>query len=424
MACELVLENVTEKFYLPMNNLRKPLSILMKVKQILFGYILMFFIIGCGSVQRNETLIAKGDYDKAIELAVKKLQKNKNSNKNEEHVVLLEDAFKKAVEKDSKQIKFLKKAKDVFNTKEIFYLYRQLSERQGLIQPLLPLYSKLNKKEASFKIKNYQEDLIEAKNNFIAHLYDEGSRFMNYKTILDYRTAYEKYCEITDLQSNYKNTNQLLEESHYLGTDFVFIKLINYSGKIIPYQLERDLLNFNTYDLDTFWTEYHNERQGNIDYSFEILLNFTHITISAERISERIFNREKEIKYGWKYKKDRNGNNILDQNGNPIKIDLFKTVRATVYQTQQTKSTFVKGNVVYKNAITGKDIEFYPLATEFIFENFYAHFSGDKRALTSDDLLDIDNRFVHFPNNEKMVFDAGEDIKLQLKEILKDNSLR
>jgi hypothetical protein len=120
MVYELVLENVTEKFYQLVNNLIKPLYFLMKAKQILFGYIVLFFIIGCGSVQRNETLIAKGDYDKAIEIAVKKIQKNNNSNKSEEHIVLLEDAFKKAAESDTKQIKFLSKAKDVFNTKKIF----------------------------------------------------------------------------------------------------------------------------------------------------------------------------------------------------------------------------------------------------------------------------------------------------------------
>lgn len=387
-----------------------------------FSFFLLF--ISCSSVQRNKTLLNKGNYDKAIEIAVKKLQKNKTSKKNQEHIILLEEAFKKAVLEDTKRIKLLKKEHDDFNSKEIYYLYNQLIERQEIIQLLLPLYSIEKGKNVSFKFKDYQEAFIEAKNRFKKHLYNEGKRYMSYQTILDYRTAYDQFCELYDLEPNYKNTPQLLKDTHFLGTDFILVKLINFSGKIIPFQLERDLLNFNTYDLDTFWTKYHSERQENINYNFEILLNFNYISISAERIHERVFNREKEIKYGWKYKKDRNGNNILDENENPIKIDLYKTVRATLYQTQQTKSTLVRANVVYKDVLKNQDIELYSLATEFVFENFFAHFSGDKRALNSQDLLDLDNHFVPFPTNEQLVFDAGEDIKLQLKEILEDHPIR
>ena len=58
--------------------------------------LISLLFIGCNSVKRNQQYIAKGDYDKAIDLAVKKLQKDKTSNKSDAHILLLEDAFEKS----------------------------------------------------------------------------------------------------------------------------------------------------------------------------------------------------------------------------------------------------------------------------------------------------------------------------------------
>ena len=66
----------------------------------------------------------------------------------------------------------------------------------------------------------------------------------------------------------------------------------------------------------------------------------------------------------------------------------------------------------------------FPLETEFIFENVFATYTGNKKALTKDDLKIIKNEFVPFPSSEQMVYDAGETIKEQLKRILNDNNFR
>ena len=58
------------------------------------------------------------------------------------------------------------------------------------------------------------------------------------------------------------------------------------------------------------------------------------------------------------------------------------------------------------------------------FDHFLMISTKNERALTKEDRALLKNRFVPFPPNEQMVFDAGEDIKLHLKAILKDNSFR
>ena len=190
----------------------------------------------------------------------------------------------------------------------------------------------------------------------------------------------------------------------------------------MPRRLERELLDFNTYELDDFWTEYHNERQQNIPYSYGVALNFRQIEFSPERISEREERRTKRIKDGWEYKKDRNGEIVHDENGDPIKIDIYNTVSAIMTVTEQYKAAIVGGNVVYRDLVNRRDINTFPMSTEFIFENVFASYLGDERALSDDDLEIVNNRFVQFPTNAQLLLDASDDIKLRLREILKDNS--
>jgi len=394
------------------------------MKKLWVYFILGFLLIGCNSIKRNQKFISQGNYDKAIDIAVKKIQKNRNSDKIDSHIKLLEEAYKKAVNEDIQRIAFLEKDNKIFHTRELYYLYYGLEERQTLLRPLLPLYIGSLNRNAKIPLKDYSDEIIDARNEYLEFLYEEGNRLMSLDNTMDYRKAYTVYCEITDIHPNYRDSKRLMDDSHFLGTDFVMVSLQNDTFQIIPYQLERDLLNFNTYGLDDFWTEYHSEIQNGIQYNYEILLNFRTIDFSPERISEKEYNREKEIKTGWEYKRDRNGNIIHDENGDPIKIDTYETVSADIIITTQTKSVFVGGEVIYRDLQKNRDLNRHPLASEFIFENIFATYYGDKRALTDQDRFLITNRFVHFPNNAQMLLDAAENVKLQLKEILKDHSIR
>lgn len=385
--------------------------------------LLVFTLLGCNSVKRNQKFLAEGNYDQAIYLAIKKLKKGKVSSKSDMHIQLLQEAYAKAVDNDERRIQFLKKDQQPSNSKEIFYRFLDLEERQNFLRPLLPLTNSKGR-EAKFDIEDYSQDIIVAKENYVAYSYDEAAQYLNRNTTMDARTAYHIYCEIEELQENYKDVRTLKDESRFLGTDFVHVELRNRSGQIIPRRLERELLDFNTYDLDDFWTQYHERQQQDIDYHFGIRMNFEEIAISPERISEKEYRRKRKIKDGWRYQLDRNGNVMKDSLGNDIKIDKYITVTARVMYTTQTKGVLVGGNVLYRDFVQARDMGRHPLATEFIFENEFAKFRGDERALTKEDLEFLEYDFIPFPSNEQMVLDAGDDIKVRLKDILKSNTLR
>jgi hypothetical protein len=64
------------------------------------------------------------------------------------------------------------------------------------------------------------------------------------------------------------------------------------------------------------------------------------------------------------------------------------------------------------------------LVSEFVFENLYGQFQGDARVLNDDQKQWLRNRAVPFPSNERMLIDASEEVKAQLKGIIKRNQIR
>ncbi|SDK70432.1 hypothetical protein SAMN04488034_101172 [Salinimicrobium catena] len=388
---------------------------------LIFSFLIL---TACSSVKRGQQALNKGNYTEAIAIAVEKLQKDKDKKANQEHILILEDAFKKHTEATKKRISFLKKAGNPTSSREIYRLYQGLQQVQQQISPLLPLNLYSKNREAKFKFADYSEDIIAARNDYADFLYEESRGLMQKNDKMAFRQAHQKLSELDRLYPNYKDTEQLLEKSHFYGTDFVFVELKNETPLVIPQRLEQELLDFNTYGLDDFWTEYHASMSSDHKYDFAVNLNFREIVVSPERVLEREIPLEAEVLESSYYKKDRKGEFVLDSLGNKIKIENFKTVKGVLYKTIQTKTLALQGEVDYIDLHQDRLLNSYPLGTEFIFENVFASFKGDERLLNKEDKLLLQNRFVPFPTTEQMLVDASEELKGRLGPILKRNRLR
>ncbi len=392
------------------------------MKKGLILLIVATVLVACSSVKRSEKALNKGAYNQAIDIVVKKLQKDKTSKKSQELIPILEDAYAKYTDQALSKIKFLEKEGNPDSKKEILTHYTRLDQVQNKIRPLLPL--KINRQEATFQMNDYSNQLIQAKDDYAAVLYNEAKKAMSKDTKLDYRNAHKSLNELQKIDPYYKDADQLMREAHYLGTDYVFVELKNATNILIPQRLERDLLDFNTYRLDDFWTEYHSINRRDIDYDFEVNLEFRNILISPERVHEREIPLEREVLDGVTYEIDRNGNYELDSLGNRKKIERYVVVKGILYETTQSKAITVNGMVEYYDVEKRQLINSHPLESEFIFEHVFATFKGDERVLNKEEHKILRNRPMPFPSNEQMLFDASSEIKNRLSAILKRNKFR
>lgn len=392
------------------------------MKKAILLLIVVATMAACSSVKRSQKAVNQGNFVEAIDLAVKKLQKNKTNKRSKELIPILEDAYTKFTETSLNRIAFLEKEGNPASKREIFNLYSQLDYVQNSIRPLLPLYRLGG--EAQFQLNDYSSQLIEAKEEYANSLYERAQNLIASGQKLDYRSAHKTLNDLNKLSPGFRNTEQLIRDAHYYGTDFVFVELKNETNLIIPNQLERDLLDFNTYRLDDFWTEFHSINRRDIDYDFEVILEFRNIIFSPERVYEREVKLEREIIDGYTYEIDRQGNYVLDSLGNRKRIDRYVVVKGTLYETTQSKAITVNGMVDYYNVQNRRKINSHPLETEFIFEHLFATFKGDDRVLNADERRLLRNSPVPFPTNEQMLYDASSEIKNRLGAILKRNKFR
>nr|WP_028891869.1 hypothetical protein [Tenacibaculum sp. 47A_GOM-205m] len=395
-------------------------------KTTLLSIFSVLVLASCSSVKTTEKAINSGNYEKAISLSIENLAKNKTKEKNQPYVLMLQEAFAKATQRDLDRISFLEKEQNPSNLESIYSLYQRLNNRQERIKPLLPLRILSSGRDAKFKMENYADRIIEAKENYADYLYENGVALLNdgKRNKINYRRAFDELRHLDKINPNYKDTRALIEEAHELGTDFVHVSVRNKTNQIIPKRLERDLLAIDTYGLNDLWTVYHANKDRKIRYDFDLELDFRNIEISPEQVREKEIIKEKRIKDGYKYLLDNNGNYVKDSLGNKIKVDKYKIIRCKLYQFTQFKSSRVSGVVKYIDNRTNQLLEKFPIQSEFVFEHVYADYDGDKRALESSFLDLLNERVVSFPSNEQMVYDTGTDLKQKLKHIITRNKFR
>ena len=382
----------------------------------------MAFIIACSTSKQIEKAVSVGNYDQAISDAIGKLRTNKDKKGKADYIVMLQEAYNKATERDLNSINFLKKDKNPENYLKIYDVYVGLNNRQELIKPLLPLA--INGKTVKFDLTDYSSQIISFKNDASLQMYKNATALLKSNNKLDFRESFNIFKDIEDINPNYKDVRQLMEVAHNKGTDFVLVDMINDTRKIIPKRLENDLLNFSTYGLNNLWTVYHNTPEDKLKYDYNMRVNLRDINISPEQIKERQIIKEKQMADGKQDLLDSNGNKVKDSLGKAIQVDKLITVRCEYYECTQFKSAQVTGNVEYVNLNTKQLVDAFPITSEFVFQHIFATSRGDKRALETTLIPFLNNRRVPFPTEEQMIYDTGEDLKLQLKNIINSYTIR
>jgi hypothetical protein len=376
-------------------------------------------LIACGGVKKTQEAINTGNYANAINKALANLSDNKSKKGHQPYILLLEEAYKKNAERELQHIAFLKKDGNPANLEAIFNSYTTLKHVQQRIRHLLPLQIYDENRNAKFAFKNYDEEILASKSRLSDYLYGNATSLIeNASSKFDYREAYDDFRYLNELNPGYRDSKIKMEQAYTKGLDYVKVNVINDTDQIVPARLEEELLNFNTFGLDDLWTEYHANPLSTINYDYEMQVAFRDISISPEQISEKQIIREKQIKDGYEYLEDENGNLVKDSLGNEIKVDRLKTVRCNFYQFTQHKAAKVVGNVSYIDLQSRQPVNSYPLSSEFVFEHVYANYDGDRRALENDLVALLNLAAVPFPSNEQMVYDAGEDLKSRLKNII------
>lgn len=386
----------------------------MKLK-LLFISLTLLLCVNCNTYKTVNTALLAGDFDQAFQKSLETYLKNPSSKNAEKYMPIIYEAYSKAQETNEARIKELQNSDDPHKYEELYTLLNNLQRRQKEVQGINEKV--LNNVTYDFKTKDYTKAFNTVRNKYATYLFEEGNSWLNRYGKEYAKKAYSKFQLLESIYPNYLDTRSLLAKSKELGTYKVLIQLTNDTEVIIPKRLEQDLLDFNSYGLDTEWTQFYTV-DAKVSFDYIIQLSFQSIQVSPEQEKVEGYNFEKRLLDGKK-ELEKNGQVVKDSEGKPIMVDHFITVKCKFEEYKQRKEANISATYYLIDNTNRKAIESKNLASSFIFMNNYGRYFGDPRALDAHLIKLSTARPLPFPSNEQMIFDSGKELKRKFSTEIK-----
>ncbi len=353
-------------------------------------------------------------YDASVVEAIKKLRKKKKKRK---HVEIVESAFRKVTQQDMDRIARLKAEGRPSNWVEINRIHNEIKDRQDLISPYLPLYSKDGYK-ANFQFVKILPLERESRKMAAEYYYNEGKMHLakgeqGFKYAA--RKAYGLLNKTNRYFDQYKDVAVLKDRAVELGRNHVLFTVQNESNTFLPKDFEEGLYSINLQNRDNLWTRYFSDASARSDFDFEVSLRLRNVDISPQLVNNRRYVDQKEIEDGFDYVLDNNGNVLKDSLGNDVKTVRYTTIEAWVDEVHQHKAATLEGRVIFKDLAKNTIIRNDNIQVTAIFENYAATFNGDRRALSRDSRNRIGNVPMPFPSDESLMYDALDNLQPALE---------
>ncbi len=380
------------------------------MRRIVYFLIAALILSSCGS---SKKMLERGNYDAAIQRAVKKIRKNPDSPKD---IETLDRAYKIANEQDQERVTFLEREDNPGNYDEVFAIYTRMKNRQSLVRTVSPM--NLNGRIIEYPYVDYDAKIISAKRKAAEYYYHSGKELMKTGTKEAYRQAYAEMTRAQEYSGGlYPDLEPLIEEARFKGISRVLVLVNNMTHINLDPVWEADLLEIDTRGFENEWVEYHFKHLNeDISYDYTIFVNLESIMISPDEVKEKDNLYKKKVEDGFDYVLDANGNVMKDTAGNDIKIPRYKELQCTLIETHQFKSVQINGNIEILSENPKKLIRKEPIGAEHIFEHHSARAVGDVGALDAEAKQMIEREAVPFPNDLEMLSMCTETLKPAIRE--------
>jgi hypothetical protein len=381
---------------------------------VTFVIALTILLSGCGSSKKQ---LEKGNYDAAIQKAVKQLRKDKTDVK---QIDILEQAYKVANEQDNERVRMLKMEAKANNWDQIYLVYKALNDRQSLVRTVTPL--SMNGRSVDFPYVDYMPEMINAKHKAADFYYAHGNELMKSGIKESYRQAFAEFVRAKEYVGDYEGIDSKIQEARIQGMSRVFISIQNTSILKFPKEFENDLLALDLPRLNSEWVAYHTQNLNeNTQYDYFVNVNVRNVAVSPDQSSHRDSVIKRDIEDGFSYVLDKKGNVMRDSLGNDIKQKKYKTVQCALVETIQTKACRIDGDVeviqVNPNKVVKKD----PIEAQSNFENISSRALGDLQALNAKQLERTKTSIVPFPTDIEMIMRCSESLKLAIRGMIQND---
>jgi hypothetical protein len=370
-----------------------------KVLPLLF--VIVLIMSGCGSSKKQ---LEKGNYDAAVEKAVRQLRKDPNDTK---EAANLETAYKIANDQDNERIKLLKTEGKASGWDEIYLLYKKLYDRQTLVRSVPQL---------NYPYVDYTQDMVGAKKKAADFYYAHGIELMKINMRDSYRQAYQEFVRAKQYVGDYEGIDSKIAESRYMGISRVLVAIQNKSLLVFPKEMMDQLLTLDLPALNSDWVEYHTQvLDQNTRFDYFVNININNILVTPDQTLQADSTMKRDIDDGYNYVLDQKGNVMRDSLGNDIKVKKYKTVQCALIQTIQRKSCHIEGTIDVLQSNPNQLLKQDPIGAEAKFENISSRAIGDIQALNPRQLDRTKAKIIPFPTDIEMVMRCSDNLKMAIR---------
>ncbi len=361
------------------------------MKQILQTLILSLVLAACGS---NKAYLERSDENKALFDAVKRLNKNGTDEQALEAVPIL---YKNVLQNKLAKIKSYQSGSDLGRWDKILGEYNDLQE----------LYNAVINSSAAFKLltpQNFNSEILETKQAAAEDYYQQGENFLVKNGRDNAKKAYTYFKKTNKYIAGYKDVQGKINEAYESAIVDVVINPVqdnsffsntgwgssglNYSNEYFQRTLVRDLSyeNSNSNYAARFYSDWEAQR-ANVGVDWIVDLRLRNMGLPQPYSNTYRQNRSAQVQVG------------TDTSGKPQ----YRTVTATVNVTRMSFTARADMDVLIRDVESGRTISNRNFREEYRWQEERASYSGDSRALSSNDWAMVNNGNFYAPRREQVL---------------------
>lgn len=386
------------------------------MKYLYLSIVASILVSACASAKKS---FERQDYDATVYALVEKISKNKKVK--DEEVQLLDEAYYRALDRDKNKVQQLKSSNRPELWVDIFNLYTNMMKRQEAVLRVSPVYY-TNGSTFQINALDFNSYREEAREKAADYHYNAAKQLLSTNLRSDARKAYNHLDCIFYYYKDYKDAKDLLNLAKDQGTAHVLLTVDKNPQLFLPQDFEYELLNYNYGSALNEWVALYTNSNARKNFDFAVRLVISESYISPGTIKESSYVDEKELEDGWQYVYDHRGNVMKDSSGNDIKVPKYTKYTAKVVEVQMHRSAAIRGTVDFYDFARRRNVQQEAAQGEAVFNHYYATYSGNRNALSSESLKKIQNQPAPFPSDPDMILLATNELKKQFKNIFYANS--
>ena len=372
------------------------------MKRFIHIIALIVILTSCGS---TKNYLERSDEDKALQDAVKKLNRNASDENALQAVPVL---YTNIQQSHLAKIKSYNPSKDLARWDKIINEYEALQNAYKTVLNSTPAFKLVNP-------KNFSTDILEARESAAEEYYNAAQIFLEKENRDNAKKAYSYFKKSDKYLPGYKDAKAKMDQAYENAVVNVIINPVqdnsfffnsgwgnsgyNYSNEYFQQTLIRDLQNTSNRYAARFYTDWEARRE-NVKPDWVVDLRL----------------RDMDIPYPTNYSYRRNVSAQVqagsDTSGKPV----YQIVYATVNITRMSFNAQANMEVTINDVVSGKNISYRTFREDYRWQEETGSYSGDSRALSANDwnVINNNNRYDS-PRKEDVLAELYRKIYPQVK---------